>query len=170
MLDALALEEGEVIGREALDAVARRDVAEAGRPEGEAVDEGLAEDDLLLALEPRGVEDAAMGSGEVEVLRCAALGGVVDAAAVDLGDVSGLVEDGDDQAADEMLVAGGAVDPGALELRADLVAGLAIDQGQAQAEGAIREADLEVVREVGMREAAPLEIREGFGLSLRVSW
>ena len=33
-----------------------------------------------------------------------------DAAAVDLGDVAGLVEDRDDETADEMLVAGVAVD------------------------------------------------------------
>jgi len=151
-----------VVGGEAFDAVARRDVAEAGGPEGEGVDEGFAEDDLLLALEPLGVEDAAVRPREVEMERRAGLEIVADLAAVDLRDVAGIVEDRDDEGADEVLVARVAEEAELLEPGAHLEAGLAVHQGDAQAEGAVGVAELEVVDEVGMRQAALLEIRESF--------
>ena len=65
----MPLEGRQVVGGEALDAVARRHVAEARAPEGQRVDQRLAQDDLLARLERRDVEDAAVRAGQVEVQR-----------------------------------------------------------------------------------------------------
>ena len=68
VLGAVALEGRQVVEGEAFDAVAARDVPEAGAPEGESVDQRLAEDDFLRRLERLDVEDAAVwcrgGRGE----------------------------------------------------------------------------------------------------------
>ena len=88
-LGAVRLEGLEVVRGEALDAVARGHVAEAGAPEGQRVDQRLAEDDLLRSTEGVEVEDAAVRAGQVEVVgACRSRRSWRDLAAVDLDDVA----------------------------------------------------------------------------------
>lgn len=84
----MLLERGQVIGREPLDAVARRDVAEPGTPEGERIDQRLAQDDFRGRCERGFIPDSAMRPRQVQVVRRACAQVVVDLAAVDLGDLA----------------------------------------------------------------------------------
>ena len=83
---------------EAVHPVGGGDVAEAVPPEGQGVDQRLAQDDLALmssGLEAGEVEDAAVGAGQVEVERRALLEVLADLAAVELGHLACLIEDRD---------------------------------------------------------------------------
>src|SRR5574341_1647212 len=68
-LDPETLEELEVLRGEAVHPVARRDMAVARTPEGQRIEQRLAEDHFLRTLEARGVPDAAMRAGQVEMQR-----------------------------------------------------------------------------------------------------
>ena len=86
-----------VVG-EAFDAVGGRDVVEARTPEGQRVDQRLAEDDFLRGDESFDVEDAPMRTGEVEVERRAdaQLMRRRDLPAVGAEDLASFAEDRDD--------------------------------------------------------------------------
>ena len=88
-LGAVALERRQVIGGKSLDAVARRDVAEPCAPEGERIDQRLAEDDFRGAGERRLVPHAPMRPRQIQVIRRAQPQAFGDLAAVNFRDLAG---------------------------------------------------------------------------------
>lgn len=160
----MALEGGDVLIGEALDAVGRRDVAVARTPEGQRVDQGFAQDDLFAGLQRDSVEHAPaapVACRQVQMLRGAGAQVVQELPAVDLDHAALLVEDGNDQRAVEVLVAALAVQADLGQACADVGAGLAGLLGQPQAEGAVGQTQLEVRDQLGMVEPARHQVGAG---------
>ena len=112
------------------------------------------------------VQQARMRPGQVEVLRRTRTQVVAHLAPVDLHRVALGIEDGHHQRAVEVLVAALAQEAHALQPRAQLGAGHAVLQRQAQAQRAVRVAQLEAVDQLGVREAARFEVRQRLGARL----
>lgn len=89
----------------ALDAVGRGDVSETRAPEGERVDERLAQDDLVGGSRRGEVEHAAVRSPEIEMERGPRSQPARDLPPVEVHDASGLVTDRNHERAVEVLVA-----------------------------------------------------------------
>ena len=163
-LDAVFLEGGEMVGGEALHAVGCRDVAIAGAPEGERVDERFAQDDFFAGLQGFDVPDAGMGAWQVEVFGGAGAQFVADLAAVEVLYLIVFVEDGDDQGAGQVFVAAGfAHHAQAFEAGAHFGAGLAALVGEAQPQGAVSVAEFEAVDDFRVVDAARLQVLKRFG-------
>jgi hypothetical protein len=168
--DPEALDCREMLGGEALDAVARRHAPIASRPKRQRVQQRLAEDDLRRAGERLDVEDAAQGTRQVEMARHPGARMVREPPPVQLDDLTGLVRDRDHERPVEVLVPARPQQAELFEAAPQRGPGLAIARRQAVAERAVGEAQLEVVDQLGHAQAAVLEIaqRLGTGLERRV--
>ncbi len=141
------------------------DVSEAGGPEGEGIEGGLAENDLVGCLQGRPVDEASEGAGEVSVLVLGAAHGLCGAATVEADDASVGVAGGDrEHASVEFVARVGVGEAEAGEALADGASGGAVLVGEGEAEGAIDEADLEVSEELGGVQAPLGEVGQGGGV------
>jgi hypothetical protein len=118
--------------------VGRRHVLKAMRPEGERIEEGLAQDHLAGA-KTRRVPEAAMRPRQVQVPYSRALV-LDDLAAVGPEDRTVWPKDRDNEAAVQVLVAALAVNAQLLQPLADRGSRLPVLLGEAQAEGPVGEA------------------------------
>ena len=99
------LEERQVIGGQAVGAVAGNRVVDSGADQGEAVDDRFGEDDFLVGLGGLPVEEATPWAGKVEVRRAFAVVHLLDAPAIDAGGVAGQIVQREGGAAVEVLAA-----------------------------------------------------------------
>jgi hypothetical protein len=84
-----------VLGRETVDPISRRYVPKSDTPEGEGVDQCLAQDYILLRSETCQIPYTAMWSWQIKVLRRAFSQVVRDLAAIHLNHAGLVVDDGD---------------------------------------------------------------------------
>jgi hypothetical protein len=157
-LRAVRLERGQQLVGEALHAIGRRHVAVARAPEGQRVDQRLGQDDLARGGERGAVEDPGVRARQVQVLGRARAQVVQQLAAVHLDHVAALVEHRDYQGAVEVLVAAFSDQADLLQPGADVGAGLARLLRQPQAQRTVGHAELEGRDQLGMRQAARLEV------------
>jgi hypothetical protein len=130
----------------------------AGAPEGQRVDQGLAQDRLFGAREARAVEDAALRARQVEVSRHVRRDVVVDLPPVELHHLALGAQERHHQRTAQVLVPRGAQDaeprqPGTQELPR-----LELTRRQPVPERAVREPQPKCRGEVGVLEATPAQV------------
>ena len=100
----MLLERGQVISGKAFDAVRARHVAVAGAPEGERIDQRLAQDHFPRRAERRSVPHATMRPWQIQVQRGSGAQVVIQLAPVDFRHLPALRDHRDHERAAQVLV------------------------------------------------------------------
>ncbi len=151
----------ELIGH-AMHAVAARDIAIAGVPERQRIEQRLAQDHFLCALDAFTIQHATVRSRQIQVLRCAGAQVIEHFPAIRAHNmaITGFIrlEQRDDDRAVQVLMARVTQDAHALQGSARFRAGLVLLRGEPISERAIRIAQPEPLDQLHVAKASTVEV------------